>query len=82
MLPFTYKRLPVNTNSTCTLSIFKSHLEYILYCDVQGKKQNRRKKQNQKQNKSKTVSETGKQKSRKWNRKIFTIFNEHFYLKK
>lgn len=37
MLPFTYKRLPVNTNSTYTLSVFKSHLEHILYYDVQGK---------------------------------------------
>lgn len=32
-------RLPVNTNSTHTLSAFKSHLEHILFfCyDVQGK---------------------------------------------
>lgn len=37
MLSFTYKRLPVNTNSTCILSVFKSHLEYILCYDIQGK---------------------------------------------
>lgn len=78
MLPFTYKRLPVNTNSTYTLSVFKSHLEYILCYDVQGKNKTEEKKI---KNKSKMVSETGKKMSRKWNIKIFTIFNEYFYLR-
>lgn len=76
MLPFTYKRLPVNTNSTYILSVFKSHLEFILCYDVQGKNKTEEKK-TPKQNKSKT--ETGKQKSIKWNIKMFTIFNEYFY---
>lgn len=44
MLPFTYKRLPVNTNSTYTLSVFKSHLEFILCYDVQGKNKTEEKK--------------------------------------
>lgn len=43
MLPFTYKRLPVNTNSTYTLSVSKSHLETILYYDVQSKNKRRKK---------------------------------------
>lgn len=55
MLPFTYKRLPVNTTSTYTLSVFKSHLENILCYDVQSKNKTKEKKP-----KSKTISEAGK----------------------
>lgn len=43
MLPFTQKRLPVNTNSTYALSVFKSHLKNILY-DVQSKNKTTEKK--------------------------------------
>lgn len=47
MLPFTYRRLPVNADSTYALSVFKSHLENILCYDVQSK--NKRKGKTQKQ---------------------------------
>lgn len=43
MLPFTYRRLPVNADSTYALSVFKSHLENILCCDVQSKNKTKEK---------------------------------------
>lgn len=60
MLPFTYKRLPVNTNSTYTLSVFKSHLEYILCYDVQGKNKTEEKKKTENKTRARQFQRQGK----------------------